>query len=127
MFRYLSIIIAISLLPLIGAGCITKQDSIHTYTVDIERSSIQKDARNAALETPNTNMKHLLSEVGIKTETAPREEYSTVTKLDGVISTLNKEWHLYINNIYQSFTYLEHVPVSASDIIEWKYEEPTNE
>ncbi len=128
MFRTLTAITSITLvLPLLGAGCGSSTDvSYATYSVGIETSSQQKEVRQATIAESETDINRLLDEVGVQAETATRGSDTAITKLNGVISTLSNEWHLYINNTLQTFTQLDHVPVRASDTIEWKYESTSN-
>lgn len=130
MFRILTVLCAFGMvLPLLGAGCSQTNDvdsTYATYSVTIETSPQQTEIRQATLTEAETTMTTLLNQVGIQTALAPRKGAVAVATLNGVISTLHREWHLYINNTLQTFIHLDHVPVRASDTIEWKYETTTN-
>lgn len=125
MFRVLTPLACLILvLPLIGSGCTGDDDTQYaTYSVGIETAVGKKEIRQAALNAAETDLQHLHAEVGIQAETAVRGDEAVTTELNGVLSTLRSEWHLYINNTLHPFTHLERVPVRASDTIEWKYEE----
>jgi hypothetical protein len=112
------------LLPFLGVGCGVAQPTAYTYSVQIETSENATDGRIVSLATPDTTMDALLHDAGIQTALQPRGTEMHVTSLDGVIATLSKEWHLYINNTLTPLTQLEAIPVHASDTIEWKYEPP---
>jgi len=119
------ITLAATSLTLIGAGCNNQQHTAYaTYTVGIYTSMEHQETRNVALAASETTVSTLLDEAGIQAETASRGSEEAITKLNGIISTLSSEWHLYINNTLQVFTHLDRVPVRASDTIQLKYEHP---
>lgn len=122
--KFLLLLLCGVLIPLLGIGCRPVEPTAYTYSVQIETSENNADGRLVSLTTPDTTMSALLHDAGIQTTLQPRGTEMHVTSLDGVIATLSKEWHLYINNTLTPLTQLEAIPVHASDTIEWKYESP---
>lgn len=123
----ISFLIFFFIVPLLGTGCskIQANESTYTYFITIETSPDKADIRMVALNYEKMDMKKLMGEAGIKLNIVQQENISVVTELNGIISTLSKEWHLYINSALHRFNDLETISVQASDTIEWKYEKRT--
>ncbi|PIR76764.1 MAG: hypothetical protein COU32_00300 [Candidatus Magasanikbacteria bacterium CG10_big_fil_rev_8_21_14_0_10_42_10] len=111
------------ILPFMGAGCSKPAAEVsYTYSVNIVTAVDQRDTRVAALQQEEVMMDELLHAVGIQSVAQPRGEEVVLTSFNNVIATKSKTWQLYINNTLTPLTQLEHMPVRASDTIEWKYE-----
>ncbi|PIR74930.1 MAG: hypothetical protein CO030_02605 [Candidatus Magasanikbacteria bacterium CG_4_9_14_0_2_um_filter_42_11] len=110
-------------LPILGLGCSSSQKvTTNVYTVNIQTSEEQTTTRIVSLPEEEITMNDLLDAVGIQTKEITQGEHVIITSFDGVIATKSKAWHLYLNNYPATLTNLAHMPVRASDIIEWKYE-----
>ncbi len=110
--------------PILGLGCSNSPtETTNIYTVQIQTAEGQTETRIASFPQEEVMMKELLDSAGIPTtEIKQGEEKIVLTSLNGVIATKSKAWHLYLNSYPTSLTNLVHMPVRASDIIEWKYE-----
>ncbi len=112
--------------PILGLGCSSSEKvAANVYTINIETTEGQPETRIASLSADEIMMNELLDSVGVKTNEIIQGNTVIITNFDGVIATKSKAWHLYLNNYPATLTNLAHMPVRASDIIEWKYENPT--
>jgi len=127
MFRVHRLIPLLIALPILGLGCSSSQKvTTNVYTVNIETAPDQTTTRIASLPEAEVMMSDLLDSVGVKTNEITQGDTVILTSFNDVIATKSKAWHLYLNNYPVTLTNLAHMPVRASDIIEWKYEQTTN-
>lgn len=117
------------LLPLllVGAGCKNTSESsdqtASTYSVDVVKSPAYTETKEEADIRKEMNLRELLSTLNIPFQTATQNGKEVFTELDAVISTLSKEWKVYINNTIPEYANLDELQVHASDEIELRYEE----
>ncbi len=107
---------------IIGVGCNSVKKITYIYNVEIFKSDMYSDTHKIEMEKDNTNLAVLTKKIDPEAQTQSINGQETVTKLEGVISTLSKEWKIYINSTSPEFINLADVTVQASDQIEWRYE-----
>ncbi|MFZ2189629.1 MAG: hypothetical protein WA057_00370 [Candidatus Magasanikiibacteriota bacterium] len=91
--------------------------NLSSAPVDYKMEIIKSEANRNTPEfkaKQNSTGKELLVQSGVNYEMSGEE----ITSLDKVISTLSKNWNLYINDTKIDFN----TPINSQSKIEWKYE-----
>jgi len=121
-----------SLLLIIGAGCSVKSNKnpslsapLSVYKMEIIKSAENINKLTTSAKNP-TDLKTLLTQANIKFQSQIENEHEKITLLDGVLTTANKEWNLYINDKKVGFTTLDKVSIQPNDKIVWQYLEIPN-
>jgi len=91
--------------------------SLSSAPVDYKMEIIKSETNRNTPEfkaKQNSTGKELLAQSGVNYEMSGEE----ITALDKVISTLSKNWNLYVNDTKIDFN----TPINSQGKIEWKYE-----
>ncbi|PIZ95181.1 MAG: hypothetical protein COX81_01395 [Candidatus Magasanikbacteria bacterium CG_4_10_14_0_2_um_filter_37_12] len=122
--KYSKIGILLVIFLILGAGCnVLPKKTTHTYNIQVTKSTTYTDKHQIEEENEIMPVDQLMKKVDPQLETQIKNGQEKMTKLNGVIATMSKEWKLYVNNISPEFTNLADLMVRASEQIEWRYEE----
>ncbi len=68
------------------------------------------------------NVAEAMTAASIPYKTEQRGEQEVMVELAGVITTMGKAWHLYVNDEAKQFTKLSDITIEPGDELTWQYE-----
>lgn len=123
--------LAVLSLLLVTTGCGLKNNQTQGvptsgFTLSVIKSTA--NTRTALYSGPEDalSISELLQKAKVPFKSELHGDSEVITELDGVVNTMSKEWHLYVNNKAVVFAKdLNAITVHPADQIEWRYEPPT--